>query len=190
MSKKWTDPNGRHVRVYVSLLNSPAWRELGQSASRLFMDMRATVAGTNNGNVSATLSDMKHRGWRSSATLSKALYELRTMGFIAVTREGGLKMGTRVCTLYRFTDLEVYEQRKVGVQACKATHDYRRFETVRDAKRALEEGLEKLRSSGAKKRAPRKKSPVQKLKRIDSETEPTSRSIASEIEQGELASLQ
>lgn len=188
--KKPHDPNGRHVRVYVSLLNSPAWRVLGMSAKALFMDLRATVTGTNNGNLNATLSEMKHRGWASSATLARALYELRAMGFIAVTREGGLKMGTRVCTLYRFTDLEVFDQPKVGVQACKATHDYLRFESVRDAERALSEGFDKLRAEGAKKQTPQKNPPVQKLKRIASETEPIGRFIASESEQGEALSLQ
>lgn len=90
------DPNGRHTRIYVTLLNSPAWRVLGPSSAKLFMDLRASVTGTNNGNLSAALSDMKHRGWIASATLSKALYELRALGFLAVTREGGLRMGTRV----------------------------------------------------------------------------------------------
>lgn len=190
MAKKPSDPNGRHVRVYCSLLNSPAWRVLGTSAVKLFMDLRAKETGMNNGNLSATLTDMKHRGWSSSATLAKALYELRAMGFIAVTREGGLKMGTRVCTLYRFTDIVVFDQPKVGVQACKPTHDYRSFESVRDAERALAEGFEKLRAAGAKKQAPGKKSPVQKLKRIASESEPIGRFVASETEQGALVSLQ
>lgn len=79
------------------------------------------------------------------------------MGFLAVTRMGGLKLGTRVCTLYRFTDLEVYEQPKVGVQHIKATHDYQRFKTVKDAKAALIAGVDALRLEGATKQSPRKK---------------------------------
>lgn len=171
MAKKPHDPNGRHVRVYVTLLNSTAWRVLGPSAVKLFMDMRATVTGTNNGNLNATLAEMKHRGWTAPATLAKALYELRAMGFLAVTREGGLKMGTRVCTLYRFTDLEVFEQPRVGVQARKATHDYLRFESVRDAERALADGVEKLRTEGKKKQQTKKKTPVQKVYQSSTEAE-------------------
>ncbi|MFM0243296.1 hypothetical protein [Paraburkholderia phytofirmans] len=161
--KKVSDPNGRHIRVYVSLLNTPAWRVLGFSAKALFMDLRAMVTATNNGNIGAPLSEMKHRGWTSPATLAKALYELRAMGFIAVTIEGGLKQGRRVPSLYRFTDLEVFEQPKVSVQATKATHDYRRFETVRDAEKALVEGFASLQEAGKKKQLPKKKLPVQKL---------------------------
>ncbi|UXC37104.1 hypothetical protein [Cupriavidus gilardii] len=164
------DPNGPHARVYHSLLNSPAWRVLGPSAAKLFIDLRATLTSTNNGNLNATLSELKHRGWTSPTTLAKALYELRAMGFIAVTREGGLKMGTRVCTLYRFTDLEVYEQPKIGVQACKATHDYLRFQSVREAERELVDGLERLRVEGKKKQQTRKKVPVQKLYRSNTES--------------------
>lgn len=161
--KKVVDPNGRHVRVYVSLLNTPAWRVLSFSAKALFMDLRAVVTATNNGNICAPLSEMKHRGWTSPTTLAKALYELRVMGFIAVTIEGGLKQGRRVPSLYRFTDLEVFEQPKVSVQAVKATHDYRKFETVRDAEKALIEGFANLQEVGKKKQLSKKKLPVQKL---------------------------
>lgn len=180
--KKIADPNGRHIRVYVSLLNTPAWRVLGFSARALFMDLRATVTATNNGNICAALSEMKHRGWTASATLAKALYELRAMGFIAVTIEGGLRQGTRVPSLYRFTDLDVFEQPKVGVQAIKATHEYRRFESVRDAEQALVEGLEKLQEAGKKKQQTKKKLPVQKMNWSSSKSELESRFSSSEIE--------
>lgn len=187
-TKKPSDPNGRHVRVYVTLLYSPAWRCLGASAKALFVDMRASLTGTNNGNVSAALSDLKHRGWSSSKTLARALYELRALGFIAVTRVGGLKQGTRVATLYRFTDQEVYEQQKVGVMAVKATHDYAAFKTVAEAQSALLTGVERLRAEGRAKQVP-KKSPVPKGKRIASEREPIAGFIASERKQGGRLSL-
>lgn len=194
--KKLSDPNGRYLKVYVTLMHSHAWKALGDSAVKLFFQLRSTVTGTNNGNLSATLSNMKHWGWSSTATLSKALYELRALGFIAVTREGGLKMGTRVCTLYRFTDLDVYEQPKVSVLACKATHDYMKFESKREAERGLAEGVEKLRAEGRKKQAARgkqsgtKKAPVQNQNRFDSNSEPVSCFIGSFSEQGVRPSLQ
>lgn len=182
------DPNGRHIRVYATLLDSPAWRCLRSSAKALFVDLRASVNGSNNGNISAALSQLKHKGWSSSKTLSAALYELRALGFLAVTRGGGLKQGTRVPTLYRFTDLEVYEQPKVGVQHCRATHDYSRFESLADARQALREGLARLRDEGRRKQFP-KKSPVPKGNRIASEREPIASFIASVREQGDRSSL-
>jgi len=147
------------VRVYVELLNTPAWRVLGFSAKALFMDLRAGVQATNNGNISATLSQMKHKGWTASATLAKALYELRALGFIAVT------------SLYRFTDLDVFEQPKISVQAIKATHEYRNYESVRDAEQALVLGLESLQMKGRKKQQTKKKLPVQKVNPSSSENE-------------------
>lgn len=186
---KFKDPNGRHIRVYTSLLDCPAYRVLGFPAKALFMDMRSLVTGTNNGNLSAALSDMKHKGWSASATLSKALYELRAMGFLAVTRAGGLKMGTRVCQLYRFTDLEVYEQSKVSVQACKATHDYMKYGGVGEAERALREGVKVLQAEGKESQAPKKKLPVQNMNRIASDNEPIAPFIGSLSEQGKASSV-
>lgn len=185
-ARKPTDPNGRHIRVYVTLLNSPAWRCLGWSARALHVDLRASVGATNNGNISAALSDLKHRGWASSKTLAGALYELRALGFIAVTREGGFKQGTRVPTLYRFTDLEVHEHSKLGVQPIKATHDYLKFETLADARKALQDGTEQLRAAG---RAKQKKSLFRKETGSGSLSEPEAALIASERKQGKRASL-
>lgn len=181
--RKQSDPNGRHMRVYATVHNSPAWRVLGYPAKALYVDLRASLTGTNNGDLSAALSDLKHRGWASSKTLARALYELRSLGFIAVTREGGLKQGTRVPTLYRFTDLAVFEHPKVGVQACKPTHDYLGFKTVTAAEQSLREGVERLRAEGRKKQLP-KKFPVPEVNRIASEREPIASLIASESKQG------
>lgn len=167
---KFQDPNGRHIRVYGTLLNSPAYRVIGFAAKALFFDLRERITGTNNGNINATLSELKHKGWKAPTTLSKALYELRATGFIAVTRMGGLKLGTRVCTLYRFTDLEVFDQPKVGVLAIKATHDYLAYKTVREAEQALDGGVKALQIEGASKQAPKKKAPVQNLYRSSTET--------------------
>lgn len=187
---KFQDPNGRHIRVYCSLLNTPAYRVLSFAAKALFTDMRSLITSTNNGNLSAALSDMKHKGWTASATLSKALYELRAMGFIAITRAGGLKLGTRVCTLYRFTDLEVFDQPKVGVLAVKVTQDYLRFDSVKTAEQALREGVALLQQEGKKKQVTKKNLPVQNMNRISSEYEPMKPFISSEYEQGRSSSVQ
>ncbi len=186
---KPSDPQGRHVRVYVTLLNGPAWRVLGWSARSLFLDLRASVTGTNNGNIAASLSLLKHRGWTSASTLASAIYELRALGFLAVTREGGLRQGTRVPTLYRFTDLEVYEQPRVGVPAMKATHEYLQHKTNAEAEAARRAGLSRLRDQGRVKQAATKNPPVRNPNRIDSESEPEGRFTDSNFEQGSLASV-
>lgn len=184
------DPGGRHIRVYVSLLNSPAYRVLGASAKALFFDLRGKVTGTNNGNISAALSDLKHQGWSSSATLAKALYELRAMGFLALTVEGGLKQGRRAPSLYRFTDLEVFAHPKVGVQPCKASNDFLRFTSVAEAEAHLSSEVEQLQQRGREKQQSKKNLPVQNANPSSSDFEAQSDLSASENEQGSVVALQ
>ncbi len=67
--------------------------------------------GTNNGTLTGSpFSKMKKDFQMTSpTTLAKGLFELRALGFIAVTKQGGLKEGGRVCSAYRFTDLPTYD---------------------------------------------------------------------------------
>ncbi len=171
------DPQGRHVRIYCTLLDSLAWRALGWSSRALFIDMRSSVNGSNNGNLSATLASLKHRGWKSAATLANALFELQALGFIAKTRGGGVEHGSKVCSLYRFTDLDMFEFPKQGLAHQKATHDYLRFTTLTDVEGAIQCAAVKRQENAdhiAFKREntkARKKLTVQILKRSSSESE-------------------
>ena len=150
---KFVDPNGKHIRVYTSLLNSPAYRVLGYAAKALFVDLREKVNGSNNGNIEAVMSVLKHKGWTSPGTLSRALYELRTMGFLEQTRGGGVEFGSRVCSLYRFTDLPSFDQPKLGITACRPSHDYLRFKTLAEAEQALRAGVQELREKAVARKA-------------------------------------
>lgn len=135
--KNWTGV--AHVRVRLDVLNSPAWRALSFTARALYMDMRASLRSTNNGDINAALGTLTHRGWSSRTTILKAAGELVTLGFIAKTRQGmgGPTHGS--CSLFRFTDVPTYEHAKLGVSACKATCDFLAFQSVSDAERALQE---------------------------------------------------
>jgi len=152
------------------LLNCPAHRVLGYAAKALHVDLREKVNGSNNGNIEATLSALKHKGWNSSTTLATALYELRALGFLAVTRGGGVENGSRVCTLYRFTDLPVFEHPKLGIKASLATDDYLLFDNVGKAEAALKTGVHDLRQAAIerkRKASERKKTTLQNLERTD-----------------------
>lgn len=167
MSRKSVGVDKPHVRVYRDALNSPAWRALGGSAVKLFMDMRASLGSTNNGNLDATLSKLKHRGWRSENTLAKAKRELEALGFIARTRSTiGVEHGSKTCNLYRFTDKDAFDFPLLGIEGVKAGHDYLRFATVADAERT---------AKAARPATPRKKSTVQKVQRDGAESAPIGR---------------
>jgi hypothetical protein len=154
--------SGEHfIQIPTGLLNSPAWRVLSSSSKALFLDMRTKFKGANNGNIEATLSNLKHHGWVSATTLSKALKEIQVMGFIVCTRRGGIGRGVGVCSLYRFTDLASPPFQDKGIAACAATKDYAKFATLRDAETALLNGMERLKNQS--KSAAYKKIRLQKL---------------------------
>lgn len=154
----YRDPLGAHIRVYHSLMNSPAWRVLSFSGRSLYFDMRVNLTKYNNGNINATFSELQHRGWQSKTTLHKALRELEALGFIAQTRQGGIACLSRVCSLYRFTDREVFSDDKIGIPKVKATHDYLLFASVRDAEAAAKQA----RPPQNKRHAPKKTVKVHK----------------------------
>jgi predicted transcriptional regulator len=139
IAKIWRDPNGAHARLYHSILNCPAWIALSSTAIRLYIDMRLKLTSYNNGNVEAVYSELQHRGWRSKTTMHRALRELETLGFIERTRQGGIATMSKVCNLYRFTDLDSLDFEKQGVMGRKATHDYRRFTSIRQARAVVRE---------------------------------------------------
>lgn len=153
------DPNGAHARLYHNQLKKPAWIALSSSAIRLYVDLRLKLTSFNNGNIEAVFSELRHRGWKSKTTLHKALRELEALGFIEKTRMGGIASMSRICNLFRFTDIDCHEFAKQGVKACKATHDYRRLTSIREARATFNES-ERRRKSG--RHANKKKEKVQK----------------------------
>jgi hypothetical protein len=162
-----------HIRLDITLLNSPAYIALDACAKALLIDLRAKVNTYNNGNISAALSELKHRGWRSAVTLAKSIRQLEAVGLLAKTRQTiGVERGSKVCNLYRFTDLDVYEQSKVHVAAQSATHDYKKFESLAAARQAV------ATASAAKPRT--KKTSLQKVKRDATDSRASTTSIATD----------
>lgn len=166
MAKKtYRDPQGRHIRVYVDLLNSPAYRALSYSARALFFDMRAGVGPSNNGDIDATLSKLKHRGWNNCRTVANALRELLSVGFLRQTRPGTWGVGKGTCALFGFTDLDIFEQ-KNKVEARKASFDYRQYESVGHAEHAIKEGVAELKKIAKQRDDERKARALTKKKHV------------------------
>lgn len=146
-TKRKTKQHTDHfIQIPTKLIHSPAFRVLGPSAKVLFMQLRTRFKGNNNGNISATLTDLAHLDWNSPSTLATALFELQAMGFLRKTRSGGIGLGKNVCSLYRFTDLDSQPFPDKGVAARKATFDYQDFTTLGQAKEARKVGVAKLRA--------------------------------------------
>lgn len=116
-----------YYRVQRSIYESYAYRSLSFKSLALYHHMLTKFNGGNNGNISATLSMMKHFGWSSSATLSSAIKELSEHGFIKKTRQGGMG-AMKQCSLYAFTHLPVAENARLRIKGEQASHDYKSFE--------------------------------------------------------------
>ena len=88
------------IQIPHYVLDSPQWAELPGYGIKLLMELARQYRGKNNGDLSATLSMLKDRGWRSNATLWKCLHDLEARGWIVMTRQGGRHIG---CNLYAVT---------------------------------------------------------------------------------------
>lgn len=131
------DPRGGHARLYWLLLDSPAWRTLTHADVRVYLALRRKLGRTNNGDINATLAEMKHAGISSSSTLSAALHRLEALGFIEKTRQGGIAQGGKLCSLYRFTDEPTFDIAKAGVRAAPASNEWQRFKNLAEARAAV-----------------------------------------------------
>ncbi len=168
----------QHCRVRADVTSSNAWRVLGNSAKALYLDLRSKLKSDNNGNINAALSEMKHMGWSAPGTLSNALYQLQAVGLIVRTRSGGVERGSKVCSLYAFTDLSVNRFERQGIDARRPTFDYRNFRSIAEAQSALTEGVERLRTESKDRKSGRSR------KKIDAtKFEQVKPSIATKIEQ-------
>jgi hypothetical protein len=155
-----------HTRIPDEVLTSFAWKVLGPSAKALYVEMRTRHReGTgkrtgNNGWLSATFDEMKRFGWKSKTTLSNALYELQSVGLIICTRHGGVEVGSKVCSLYGFTDDAIGRNDDKAIAAQPASFAFRKLDTLEKAQSALTSGAASLRleattrkrGTGAKKK--------------------------------------
>jgi hypothetical protein len=150
--KKFRDPRGVHVRLYWSILDSPAWRALSFSQRALYVSCRRRLTSNNNGNLHFTLANLRDDGFTSSSTLAGGLRALIAVGLIAVTREGGrVARGQTIPVLYRFTDEDSHEWAKLEIPSYRATNEWQRFQTVEQVSAAIAKAEDVSKASHAKR---------------------------------------
>lgn len=178
------DPRGGHVRLYHTMIDSPAWGALSATDQRTYVALRRALGRSNNGDLSLPLSRARHYRVTSPATLAKALRALVAVGLIAVTRRGGCtRGGQRLPTLYRFTDEQVFEMPGKLIDAYKPTDDWKRIESIGKGKAAI-----KLAEQSAQARAEEKRL-LQKLNGTSAGTEPVRPSTGTNDEAWSLEPL-
>ncbi|MDX1346969.1 MAG: hypothetical protein R3189_01835 [Thiomicrorhabdus chilensis] len=82
------------------LINSPKYQGLRGNSVKLLTQIAEQYNGGNNGDLQASFSILKHKGWKSSETLDGAIKELLESGFLVKTRQGYFP---NICSLYGLT---------------------------------------------------------------------------------------
>ena len=96
---KGRQTTGSFLRLPHHVLQHKTFKTLSTRATKLLIDIAVQYRGNNNGDLSATLSLMRDRGWNSSDQLDKAKKELIKQDVIQLTRQGGRNK----CNLYALT---------------------------------------------------------------------------------------
>jgi hypothetical protein len=100
---------GAFLALPQVVLESEEFASLSPYALKLLFDMASQWRFGSNGYQSATWSLMEKRGWKSKATLAKALKELEDNGWLIRTRQGGRNQ----CSLFAFSFMAI-DQHKAG----------------------------------------------------------------------------
>lgn len=91
------------------VLESPDFRGLSHPAKTLLLVLAYKYRGKNNGDLSASFTQMRTWGFGSKTTLAKALTELLRANLIVRTREGRFCNPGGHCALYALTWLPINE---------------------------------------------------------------------------------
>ena len=92
-------PYPQFVGVPTVVTDHPDFINLSAIAVKLLLNLARQFNGYNNGDLCATLSLLKPRGWNSNSQLTKAKKELLAANLITQTRQGGLHMGPNLYAL-------------------------------------------------------------------------------------------
>ena len=110
MSRK-PNRNGRrnsapHIQILKFVLNSDEFGFLSGNAVKLLLELHRQYNGYNNGDLCATWSQLRKRGWKSKGTLARSLKELIAAEFVVLSR---ISYQKRAPNLYAITYLSVDE---------------------------------------------------------------------------------
>lgn len=82
-----------YLNLHKPLLDSEDFISLKGNSIKLLIDIAQQYNGYNNGDLCASLSVLRKRGWNSNQQLHKALKILIAKNLIILTKQGGLNLG-------------------------------------------------------------------------------------------------
>ena len=92
----------RFVKLTYSLIESEAWKWLRPISKAIYIELKRRYNGLNNGRISLSLSEAAHILKASKSSVSTALKQLETHGFIKLIKKGYFT--GRVASEYALTD--------------------------------------------------------------------------------------
>jgi hypothetical protein len=95
----------RFFGIPYNMLQSPNYIRLSGNAIKLLVDLGMQYNGSNNGDLCATWSMMKERGWKSKSTLYHSIQELVHYGLIFKSSQGGRHKPTLYCLTWKNVNL-------------------------------------------------------------------------------------
>jgi hypothetical protein len=153
--RRRTAISGQFVPHLVEMRESPAWRVLSASAKKLIERIELEHAhhgGTENGRLPVTYNDFVQYGIDRHA-VKPALAEAVALGFVEVTERGrGGNAEFRRPNLFRLTF------RAANNVLSDGSHEWRRIETMGDARRVRAEARQTAAERERRKRAKKQKS--------------------------------
>jgi hypothetical protein len=173
--------------------NSHAIKAASPTDRALLVDLFLQAGASNNGALGTHLSDngkecLYRRGWRSSNTVFNAAFNLEVLGLIECENEGrnGISPGGKNPKLWSVTWMDVFDMPHKGISGHPARHSYEHFQSVEQARAALDKAWEQLEQQRREKFA----SKMQKLHRVGAETASKTAKVDAETAHGEASSLQ
>ena len=92
----------RFVKLTYPLIVSEAWRWLRPISKAVYIELKRRYNGLNNGKISLSLSEAAHILKASKSSISRALKQLETHGFIKLIKKGYFT--GRMASEYALTD--------------------------------------------------------------------------------------
>ena len=100
--KGFIESTERFVKLTYPLIESEAWRWLRPMSKAVYIELRRRYNGLNNGKISLSLSEAAHILKASKSSISAALKQLETHGFIKLIKKGYFT--GRMASEYALTD--------------------------------------------------------------------------------------
>jgi hypothetical protein len=121
LKNKGRKNSGNFAALPHILMDHPDFKELSSCALRILLWLLRQYNGRNNGDLSATLSQVKRHGVKSSASLTKATAELQQRNLVVKTREGMFTNPGGRCSLYALAWQPIDECRGRDLEICATT---------------------------------------------------------------------